>query len=142
MNGASVATARTTVNEFATQLKEVSPLATGLEKFPQEAATVMAALGSLHTSLGEAEKAKRWMARALAIDPDDTNIIYNAACMWAQLGETDRALDLLDGWASRVGRESMDWMQQDPDLDSLRDRPRYKKIMKLMETKTTERLGL
>lgn len=112
-----------------------------LRKFPESSRPAQLGATAL-ASLGEVEKAKRWMDRALAIDPDDTNIIYNAACMWAQLGETGRALDLLEGWASRVGRESMDWMQQDPDLDSLRDNPRYKKIMKLMETKITERLGL
>jgi adenylate cyclase len=112
-----------------------------LRKFPESSRPAQLGATAL-ASLGEGDKAKRWMDRALAIDPDDTNIIYNAACMWAQLGETGRALDLLEGWASRVGRESMDWMQQDPDLDSLRDNPRYKKIMKLMETKITERLGL
>ena len=56
-------------------------------------------------SLGQVEKAKAWMERALAIDPDDTHIQYNAACMWAQLGDLDRALDLLENWAAHVGRE-------------------------------------
>jgi adenylate cyclase len=112
-----------------------------LRKFPESSRP--AQLGACQlASLGEAEKAKQWMERALAIDPDDPNIKYNAACMWAQLGETERALDLLERWASYVGRQSKDWMLQDPDLDSLRDHPRYQEILDLIEVRMTERLGL
>ena len=35
-----------------------------------------------------------WMDRALAIDPDDANARYNAACMYAQLGEIGPGLRL------------------------------------------------
>src|SRR4029453_2678965 len=112
-----------------------------LRKFPESSRP--AQLGACQlASLGEAEKAQQWMERALAIDPDDANIKYNAACMWAQLGETERALDLLEKWASFVGRQSKDWMLQDPDLDSLRDHPRYRKILDLIEVRMSERLGL
>jgi hypothetical protein len=54
---AAVTSAKTNVTDFAAQLNRVAPMATGLEKFPQEAATVMAALGSLRTSLTEANRA-------------------------------------------------------------------------------------
>ena len=33
-------------------------------------------------------------------------------------------------------------MQEDPDLESLRELPRYKKIVELIDAKITERLGL
>ena len=87
---ASVATARTTVNEFATQLKEVSPLATGLEKFPQEAATVMAALGSLHTSLGEANRA--W-AEVAGVTEGATQSIARAGAALSTLEQGTRAAE-------------------------------------------------
>ena len=46
--------------------------------------------------LGEAERAKEWMNRALLIDPDNLNMRYNFACALSRhLGETDAALDLL-----------------------------------------------
>ena len=86
-------------------------------------------------SLGQVEKAKAWMERALAIDPDDTHIKYNAACMWAQLGELDRALDLLENWASHVGRESRDWLKNDPDIKPLRDHPRYQALIDRIDAK-------
>ena len=53
----AVTSAKTNVEQFATQLSHVGHVATGLETFPQEAATVVASLGSLRTSLGEANRA-------------------------------------------------------------------------------------
>ena len=80
------------------------------------------------------------MERALAIDPDDTHIKYNAACMWAQLGEIEQSLDLLQIWASHVGRENKDWMLADPDLDPIREHPRYAKLLDLLDSNISERV--
>ena len=93
-------------------------------------------------SMGRMDQAREWMERALSIDPEDTHIRYNAACMWAQMGETEIALDLLERWASYVGRENLDWMQNDPDLDSIRGEARFQKVVELIDAKITERLGL
>ena len=70
------------------------------------------------------------MDRALAIDPDDLHIRYNAACMWAQIGDFDRVFDYLEQWASHSGMENRDWMLHDPDLDPIRGDPRYSKLLK------------
>jgi adenylate cyclase len=91
-------------------------------------------------NLGEVDKAKAWMERALAIDPDDTHIRYNAACMWAQLGDIEKSLDLLQTWASHVGPENKDWMLADPDIDPVRQHPRYAKLLDLIESKISERV--
>ena len=112
-----------------------------LRRYPESSRPAQLGACSL-ASLGETEQAKAWLERALAIDPDDTHIKYNGACVLAQMGATEEALDLLEKWSSHVGRENKDWMQQDPDLDSLRGHPRYKKVLELIEVKITERLGL
>ena len=44
-------------------------------------------------ALGEREKSLEWVSRALAIDPDDTSVLYNVGCAFARLGELDRAVD-------------------------------------------------
>jgi adenylate cyclase len=36
-----------------------------------------------------------WARRALAIDPEETSILYNVACVYALLGRTEEALDCL-----------------------------------------------
>ncbi|MER8593503.1 tetratricopeptide repeat protein [Mesorhizobium sp. M1182] len=41
---------------------------------------------------GERKKARSWLARALAIDPDDFVTQYNAACMYSVLGEVEEAV--------------------------------------------------
>lgn len=112
-----------------------------LRRFPESSRPAQLGAAAM-VSLGKTEQAREWMERALSIDPDDTHIKYNAGCMWAQMGESERALDLLEQWASHVGRENKDWMQKDPDLESLRELPRYKKIVELIDAKITERLGL
>jgi hypothetical protein len=54
---AAVTSAKTTVEQFATHLSEVGELATGLEKLPHEAASIIATLSNLRTHLGEANRA-------------------------------------------------------------------------------------
>jgi adenylate cyclase len=81
--------------------------------------------------LGEHDKAMEWLARSLATDPSDTNIQYNAACTYALLGEAERAIDLLETWVMQVGNEMRLWFRNDSDFDTIRDHPRY---LKLIET--------
>ena len=83
--------------------------------------------------LGEKDKAREWLARALAIDPDDNAVRYNAACCLSLIGETERALDLLEIWVKQRGSEGRRWILIDPDIDPLRDHPRYKALLDLMK---------
>jgi adenylate cyclase len=47
-------------------------------------------------ALGETDRAKDWMRRALLIDPDNLQMRYNFACtLAASLGDPDAALDML-----------------------------------------------
>jgi adenylate cyclase len=83
--------------------------------------------------LGQKDQAREWLARALAIDPEDNAARYNAACCLAQLGDTERALDLLEIWVKQRGSEAKRWMLVDPDIDPIRDDPRYKAIVEQMK---------
>lgn len=79
--------------------------------------------------LGERDEAIRWIERALWIDPSDAQAQYNAACAWALLGEVDRALDVLEGWAKQGGVLARNWLERDPDLDAIRSHRRYAKLL-------------
>jgi len=77
-------------------------------------------------SLSEAqqtEEALRETAKALELSPDDPLILYNCACVYARLGQAERAIETL----SRSGTAPVNagWMRNDPDLASLRDHPRF-----------------
>jgi hypothetical protein len=87
---AAVASARSNVNEFATQLKEVAPLATGLEKLPAEAATVMTALTGLHGSLSEVNRA--W-AEVAGVTDGATRSIAKAGAAFSTLEQGTRAAE-------------------------------------------------
>ena len=60
--------------------------------------------------------------------------LYNAACTWSQIGEPDRALDYLERWAKVAPPETREWLKQDPDIDPLRGEPRYKELVKLIDS--------
>ena len=79
--------------------------------------------------LGDTEKARNWVERALSIDPEDINCQYNAACVWAVLGEADKSFDQLEKWSQQAGADSGRWLEHDPDFDRLRDHPRYRAIL-------------
>ncbi len=84
-------------------------------------------------SLGETDRAKEWVSRALAIDPDDILTQYNAACVYSQLGDVEPAFDLLERLLPHAGHElRRGWIKHDSTLDPLRSHPRYQKVLELI----------
>jgi serine/threonine protein kinase/Flp pilus assembly protein TadD len=77
--------------------------------------------------LGERDKALEWGEKALRLAPEDSGVRYNVACIFALEGEKDRAIECLQE-AVRAGFAHRDWVENDPDLDSLRDDPRFKAL--------------
>ena len=85
-------------------------------------------------AIGETDRAKEWVSRALAIDPDDVLTQYNVACVYSLLGDIEPAFDLLERLLPHAGHElKAGWIIHDSDLDPLRSHPRYKKILELIE---------
>jgi len=84
--------------------------------------------------LGEAERAKDWMSRALLIDPDNMNARYNFACALAtRLKDPDAALELLGPFFETAATGFLNHAKADPDLDPLRDDPRFKAMVAAAE---------
>jgi adenylate cyclase len=82
------------------------------------------------TAMGETDRAKQRMARALLIDPDNLNMRYNFACaLSVHLHETDAALDMLGPVLANVAGGFLHHAKVDPDLDPLREDPRFKAMM-------------
>jgi adenylate cyclase len=94
---------------------------------PDEARPYVLAAGAL-ARLGQRERAMECIDRAQSLAPDDDAILYNAGCALAILGEHEGALDALER-AIDAGLAGGDWVPQDPDWESLRDRPRFKKLV-------------
>jgi adenylate cyclase len=63
-------------------------------------------------------------AKALEISADDPLMLYNGACLYARVGEAQRAIETLRQGISK-GYADFGWMKNDPDLASLRDNPDF-----------------
>ncbi len=70
------------------------------------------------------EEALREGTKALEVSPDDGMMLYNCACLYARLGEADRAVETLRG-AMAKGYADDGWLKHDPDLDGLRGHPGF-----------------
>ncbi len=78
--------------------------------------------------LGEREEGLEWAERARSIDPDDSGVLYNVACLFALEGRREDALGCLEQ-AFTSGFGAWDWIAHDPDLESLRGDPRFQALM-------------
>ena len=78
------------------------------------------------------------LERSLVHPSISGSTLYNCACGYARLGETDKALGLLERWVE-TGTGSAGWVRADRDLDSLRENPRFTALVARLERgKTTE----
>jgi len=78
--------------------------------------------------MGEPDRAERWISRALAVDPEEPIIAYNAACVYVRLVRKDDALKWLKAATQLLG-VSREWAENDPDLDPLRDDSRFQALV-------------
>jgi adenylate cyclase len=93
------------------------------------------AIGALAV-LGEVERAKEWAARALLLDPDNVNLRYNFACsLITELHDYDAALDLLAPRFEKMPIEVLNWVRTDPDLDAIREHPRFTAMLAAAEAR-------
>jgi adenylate cyclase len=92
-----------------------------------------AALGILaggYAILGEEERTREWIGRALLVDPDNVNMRYNFACVLAaHLGDKDAALKMLEGTFAFGGEVYLGVAETDPDLDAVHDDPRFQAML-------------
>jgi adenylate cyclase len=79
------------------------------------------------SSLGDTGRAREWAKRAVAMEPDDSAVLYNVACVYALLGLHDSAIDCLER-AVQNGFGHWDWIAHDSDLDPLRGHPRFQTL--------------
>jgi non-specific serine/threonine protein kinase len=81
------------------------------------------------TRVGFKKRGLEWANRTLKIEPDEPSVLYNVACNYAISGKTEQAIDLLEKSMTK-GSDRVGWIKVDSDLDSLREHPRFQKLIK------------
>ena len=81
-------------------------------------------------SMGEKVRAFEWIDRALAVDPGNRIMRYNLGCALAnELGDPERALDMIEPYFAELNSSLMHHVAVDPDLDPLREHPRFQAML-------------
>jgi len=106
--------------------KAIQAIRKHLELNPDDVRAITIGAGA-SCRVGEQKNALEWADRAIAIEPDDGGVRYNVACVYALGGEKDKAITCLQH-AVQAGFAHRDWVENDPDLNSLRDDPHFKNL--------------
>ncbi len=98
-----------------------------LELNPDDARALCLGAAAL-IQLDDRGRALDWAGRARALDPTDPGILYNVACVYAVGGMADDSLACLDN-AVQNGFGHREWLENDSDLDSIREDPRFNALL-------------
>jgi adenylate cyclase len=106
-----------------------------LEKDPNNS-TVLGYSAYALAVLGEGERAKARMNRALLIDPDNFNMRYNFGCaLCVSLKDKEAALEVLAKIFDTINEKFLPYAKGDPDLELLRGDPRYQAMVAAAEAR-------
>jgi len=94
--------------------------------------TVIELLGGLYTRQGRIAEGLRMDRRLVKLQPDNPTAHYNLACSLALLKRKTDALRELQT-AVQLGYRDFDWMQQDPDLEALKQHPKFRALLQILK---------
>jgi len=96
--------------------------------------------GSALATLGDMNRAREWIDRAMLVAPDDLRARYNLACaLSAQVSDTEGALKLLAPYFENVPTMTqVKHADVDPDLDPIRNDPRFQRMVADAKTRLGE----
>jgi len=81
-------------------------------------------------ALGDAERTREWVARAMLVDPENRSMRYNLACALSlHLKDIDGALELLGPYLETATWTELGHVEVDPDIDPIREHPRMRALV-------------
>jgi adenylate cyclase len=112
-----------------------------LQRDPDNGAAL--AFGALSFSaVGQPERAREWIDRALLLDPDNLYMRYNLSWpLLAFFDDKEGALELLGPALEKAGATLVSLAAADRNLDSLRGDPRFEQMLESAKARVAERSG-
>ena len=109
--------------------KVIAQVETALSRNPDNGAAL--AFGALSfAAVGELERAREWIDRALLLDPDNLYMRYNLAWpLIAYFGDKEAALEMIEPALAKAGSTLITLAIADHNLDPLRDDPRFQHML-------------
>jgi tetratricopeptide (TPR) repeat protein len=89
---------------------------------------VVSLLGALYTKVGRIADGLKMDRKLVRLDPDNATAHYNLACSLALCKKRPAALQSLRKAVS-LGYDDVDWMLQDPDLETLKNDPEFQALL-------------
>jgi adenylate cyclase len=114
-----------------TTLEGINRARKQLELNPTDRRALSLTSGNLF-EIGKREEAFQWINKAMELYPKDAGVLFNAACLFAKDGNKEKALGLLEIAAGK-GFGKKEWIEHDPDYDSLRNEPRFQALLSKMK---------
>jgi non-specific serine/threonine protein kinase len=124
MNAAGALGKTTILNNL--RARRIQGLERHLNEVPEDA-RARTQLAIQYAAAGRMEDALRETKLALVLRPNETTVLYNAACAFCAMRMKVEALDTLrKAW--EAGFRDSDWARRDPDLAILHDEPEFERL--------------
>jgi non-specific serine/threonine protein kinase len=107
--------------------REKEVLELQLRQFPDDVRARILLAADL-AYLGQPEEAVLHVRIAVAMRPNDSNVLYNAACTYGSLAMKADALEMFQR-CIKSGYSNATWAMNDPDLKILRDDPLFRNLV-------------
>ncbi len=93
---------------------------------------VVGLLGGLYTKAGRIADGLKMDRKLVRLEPDNPTAHYNLACSLALCKKRPDAMRSLRK-ALSLGYDDLDWMEQDPDLDILKEEPEFRQLLEQLK---------
>ncbi len=107
--------------------REIAVLEQQLRDVPEDVRARIL-LAADYASVKREDDAVRELQKAVDLRPNDSNILYNAACTYGVMKRKPEAIEMLRR-AKAAGYANPDWIRRDPDLACLHGEPEFEKLL-------------
>ena len=106
--------------------REIQALENHIRTVPEDARARLL-LAADYAATGRSEEAMREASLGVTLRPNEATVLYNAACVFCQLGQKAEGMAALKK-AWDAGFIDPDWARRDPDLALLHGEPEFEKL--------------